>query len=178
MQRRSLLPFLILLTFAAGCGWLRPDARSAGPGRPTPSPTAQPIVKVVDVPVIFGKSIDDVKKTVVGGKITYESKDTISYQFPQGNLSVDTRASAGKTLHFNLRDNASGKFYDFAAKTPQQVANFAGIDVSGKTPSSSNDTAVTYEDVYSGTPVEIVFVRKGSGEDKFDSLMVMMKRKS
>ena len=178
MQRKSILPVLILLVFTVGCGLFQRGTRSNEEGQPTPSPTTQTIVKVVDVPAIYGKSVADAKKFITGGKITYESKDTISYQFPQGNLSIDSRAAAGKTLHFYLKDNASGKFYDFAADTPQQVANFVGIDVAGKTPSSSNDTAVTYEDLYNGIPVQIVFVRKGSGNEKFDSLMVSLKRKS
>lgn len=175
MRSRYILPFLILLFFALACGRFQ-----IGGGRPTstppsPSPTPQ-VVKVFDVPAIYGKSVEEVKKTVTGGKITYESKENINYEFPQGNLSIDTRASTSKTLYFYLKDNFSGKFYDFVADSPQQVANFAGIDLSGKTRSSS-EAMVTYEDRFNGVPVEIVFTRREPGKDKFDSLTVSLKRK-
>jgi hypothetical protein len=176
MHKRSIIPFLILLMFGLGCGLFMPRPRSTALVEPSPTPTP-PIVKVVDVPAIYGKSVAEVKKAVTGGKITYESKDSIRYEFPQGRLSVDARVSTGKSLYYGLADNFSGRSYDFVADSPQQLANFAGIDLSANTLVSSTEGSVIYGARFNGVPVEIVFVRREPGKDKFDNLMVSMRRR-
>ena len=142
-----------------GCGRFQSSTSTLNTNQQiAPTPTPLP-VKAVDLPAIFGKSVAEVKN-MVNGKITYESADTINYELPQGNLSIDTRKSVNKMIMFHLADNASGSNYLISARTPQELANFVGINVSGKTPTSDNDTFLSYEDNFNGSPVEITVMKE------------------
>jgi hypothetical protein len=177
---KTVLSVGVLLLAVMGCGLIGRNSTSESTNKATQaSPTPKIKVKVADFPSLFGKSVADVKKQV-NGKIDYESPSTIKFEIPQGYLNFDTRASVSKEISFRLSDNASGEYLDIYAESPQELADFVGIDLKGKSPNAdSSDSFVRYDDLFGGQPVEITFSKEktSSGKDKFNYLTVRMRQK-
>jgi hypothetical protein len=176
---KKMLPVSLLLLAVIGCGQFGKNSSIANTDQSAASPTPKPKVKVADFPSLFGKSVADIKKQVEG-EVDFETADVVNFKVPQGFLNFDTRASVSKEISFRLRDNTSGDNLDMYAKTPQELADFVGIDLKGKAPNAdSSDSFLDYDDVFGGQPVEITFSKDktSSGQDKFTYLTVRSKKK-
>lgn len=176
---KRILPFSMLVLAVVGCGLFGKTLSPVNTNLVTASPTPKTKVKVADFPSLFGKSVAEIKKQV-NEEVDYESASTVKFNIPQGYLNFDTRASVDKEMSFRLADNASGNYYDVYAETPQELADFVGIDLKGKAPNSdSSDSYIGYDDLFSGQPVEITFSKEktSSGKDKFNYLTVRSRKK-
>jgi hypothetical protein len=145
MTRINLIPILPFLLIAIACGRFQAGTIQTERDRiANASPPA--VVKAVDLLSLAGKSKEQVKQLVTGGRLSNEFSDSLSFNFPQAELQVFFKKSAADRITYRLplvSDPLSGSRW--LGETPERLGEHVGIDLKGKTPSKSFDFARYYD---------------------------------
>jgi hypothetical protein len=169
---KNTLPLLLLLVCALGCSKFGPNTSStenANAANAKPSPAK--IAKVVDLPATIGKTKDEIKKMVNGTptsedpwlQYSLELADLI-FMFDKGKKANDA------TLKF--KPVSFGGASISGVDTAEQIATMAGVDIKGKTPTSTSSLADSYDQEINGKKVEVVIYHTNG---KFDTVMIHAK---
>jgi len=126
------------------------------------------IAKVVDLPATIGKSKDEIKAMIAG---TPRSEDPwLEYSLPEGDLTfMFNKQKKASDSSFKFKSISVGDASISGTDTAEQLATMAGVDIKGKTPTSTSSLADTYTQEIGGKKLECVIYHTGG---KFDTVMI------
>jgi hypothetical protein len=165
---KNTLPFLLLVILALGCNKFGPSSATTSSANTNANAAPAKIVKVVDLPATIGKTKDEIKAMITA---TPKSEDPwLEYSLAEGDL----------TFMFNKQKKASDSSFRFktigigdasisGTDTAEQLATMTGIDLKGKTPTSTSSLADEYPLEIGGKKLECVFYHSLG---KFDTVMI------
>ncbi len=160
---------MLLVISVLGCNKFGPDTSSTSNSNSSNSSytaTAK-IAKVVDLPATIGKSRDEIKKMING---TPKSEDPwLEYSLPEAELTF--RFDKGKASHatFNFKAVSVGGSTVSGTDTAEQLGTMAGVDIKGKSPTSTGGLADTYEVEIGGKKAQASFYHPGGN---FNMVMI------
>ena len=168
---KNTLPFLLLIILALGCNKFGPDtASTSNTNSSNANSNAAPakIAKVVDLPATIGKTKDEIKAMITS---TPKSDDPwLEYSLPEGDLTfMFNKQKKASDSSFRFKSISIGDASISGTDTAEQIGTMVGIDIKGKTPSSTSSLADTYTQDIGGKKLECVFYHTGG---KFDSVMI------
>lgn len=174
MRFQSVAALLMLLAAVLGCGRFQSgtaNSNSAVNSANSSAPSA--VTKVADVTSLVGKSKDEVKRLVTGGRVTYDPSDAISYEFPQGELSFNWNDAIDNPITFTLpMASAGGESYSLG-DTAERLGEYIGVDLKGKTPTKKYDFMTEYDGgTMNGKKVTITLTPTESGKDLYREIKV------
>ena len=168
---KNTLPFLVLFVCVIGCNKFGPNSSSTSNSNSTNTPAnAQPSApkKVVDLPATIGKTKDEIKAMVSG---TPRSEDPwLEYSLETAELTFmfdKAKKASDATLKFKMVSIGDASIS--GTDTAEQIATMAGVDIKGKTPTSTSSLADTYEQQINGKKAEVVIYHTNG---KFDTVMI------
>jgi hypothetical protein len=166
---KNTLPFLILLFLALGCNKFGPGSSTTSNSVNSNSNTAPAkIVKVVDLPATVGKTKEEIKAMITA---TPKSEDPwLEYSLPEGDLTfMFNKQKKASDSSFRFKSISVGDASISGTDTAEQIGTMTGIDIKGKTPTSTSSLADTYTQEVGGKKLECVFYHSGG---KFDTVMI------
>jgi hypothetical protein len=157
---KNLLLILLLSLSVLSCNLLtRRDSPSTVQPTPSPSPVAPK--KIVDVPSLIGKTPDEVKSII--GLTPKIGTDFTSKGVRHRDYKYEFRDIGTASIKFK-NEKFDGFFIildKFIFDTPEQLGDFFGVDVRGKTPPTTVDDTVFYEDLkFNGVNVKSLSLGK------------------
>lgn len=166
---KNILPFVLLVICVLGCNKFKSDTSSISNAN-TANTNAAPakIAKVVDLPATIGKSKDEIK-TMVTGTPTHDDP-WLEYSLESADLTFmfdKAKKASDATLRFKPISFSGASVS--GTDTAEQLATMAGVDIKGKTPTSTSALADTYEQQINGKKAEIVIYHTNG---KFDTVMI------
>jgi hypothetical protein len=168
---KNTLAFLLLVIVALGCNKFGPGATtSSNTNSANANSNASPakIAKVVDLPATIGKTKDEIKAMITA---TPKSEDPwLEYSLPEGDLTfMFNKQKKASDSSFRFKTISIGDASISGTDTAEQIGTMTGIDIKGKTPTSTSSLADTYEQEIGGKKLECVFYHSLG---KFDTVMI------
>jgi hypothetical protein len=168
---KNTLPFLLLIILALGCNKFGPGSSStSNTNLSNANSNAAPakIVKVVDLPATIGKTKEEIKAMIPG---TPKSEDPwLEYSLESGDLTfMFNKQKKASDSSFRFKSISVGDASISGTDTAEQIGTMTGIDIKGKTPTSTSSLADTYEQEIGGKKLECVFYHSLG---KFDTVMI------
>ena len=166
---KNILPFVLLVLCVLGCNKFKPDTSSTSNSN-TANTNAAPtkVAKVVDLPATIGKSKDEIKAMVTGTP-THEDP-WLEYSLELADLTfMFDKAKKASDATLKFKPISFGGASISGTDTAEQLATMAGIDIKGKTPTTTSSLADTYEQQINGKKAEIVIYQT---DGKFNTVMI------
>ena len=169
---KPIIPIGILCLCALGCNKFGPQAGSeSNTAANANSAAPAAIKKVIDLPATIGKSKDEIKK-MVNATPTHE-EPWLEYDLPEASLTFkfgkDMKASDAS---FRFKAVTIGNSSISGASTAEQLATMAGVDIRGKTPTTTGSIADSYDQDINGRKMSIAIYHT---DGTFDSVMITPK---
>ena len=167
---KNTLPFLLLVLVALGCSKFGPKSTSTSNlANTNANANAAPvkIAKIVDLPGTFGKTKDQIKSMI---SATPTSEDPwLEYDLPEASLTFMFNKGKANHSSFRFKPVSFGDASISGTDTAEQLATMAGIDIKGKTPTSTLSIADSYEQEIGGKKANIAIYHAGG---KFNSIII------
>lgn len=167
---KNTLPFLLLVILALGCNKFGPGATTTSNTNSNANSNAAPakIAKVIDLPATIGKTKEEIKAMITG---TPKSEDPwLEYSLPEGDLTfMFNKQKKASDSSFRFKTISIGDASISGTDTAEQLATMTGIDIKGKTPTSTSSLADEYPQEIGGKKLECVFYHSLG---KFDTVMI------
>jgi len=159
-----------MVMVALGCSKFGPNSSSTtNSANSNANSNAAPvkIAKIVDLPGTFGKTKDQIKSM-----ISTEPKSEnpwLEYELPEATLTFMFIKGKANHSSFRFKTISFGGASISGTDTAEQLATMAGIDIKGKTPTSTTSIADSYEQDIDGKKASIAIYHSGG---KFESIII------
>src|SRR5687768_7666802 len=167
---KNALPFLLLLVCLIGCSKFGSNSSStsnANSSNTTANTAPATPKQIVDLPATFGKSKDEIKKVV---NATPKSEDPwLEYDLPEATLTFMFDKGKSNQSSFTFKSVRVGDASISGLQTAEQLATMAGIDIKGKSPTSTSSLADNYEQEIGGQKARIAIYKSN---DKYNMIMI------
>ena len=168
---KNTLPLLLLFICALGCNRFGPDTGSTTNSNSASNSKRPPatLAKVIDLPATIGKTKDELK-AMVSGTPTHEDP-WLEYTLETSELTFmfDTKTKKASDATLKFKRISFGDASISGTDTAEQLATMAGVDIKGKTPTSTSPLADTYDQQIGGKKGEVVIYHTNG---KYDTVMI------
>ncbi|HVF46199.1 MAG TPA: hypothetical protein VNA17_01395 [Pyrinomonadaceae bacterium] len=139
---RSILILLVLAMVVMGCGRFGADGGTAGNSSANAKAVPAPVTKLVDLPALLGKSVDEMN-TIIGQQ-QKESVGSVRYKLPKGHVYAGLDKDKKAVLVSFTFETQTAEGMSFSGyPTAEQLGQAVGLEIKG-TPSPISK----YEDKY------------------------------
>ena len=169
---KKLIPVLIILAAVAlGCSRFAPGS---GQSANNAAPSSTPVPKLVDLPALLGKSVDEVNKIL--GQNEKLSGGTVSFKAPKGRITMvySKEGKQGLVSYNQTEAETYGGESFYGYSTAKELAQSAGIDLQGKEPTDGAipSEKTLYDFVINGQKTELTLKKIG---DRFTEVQIMIR---